>query len=159
LPFASSLLLRGLLPRTDTELLTLRTAWNCASWYEWVHHVPLATNAGLSSAEIAGAAEGLRHSDWTPRQLVLLEAADELHAARVITDSTWERLSEHLTPEECIETCFLVGHYEMLAMVLSSLGVEPEAGALRKLDSTAGGLAGRLADDMARLRTAGAQSG
>ena len=158
LPFAGSLLLRGLLPRADTELLILRTAWNCDGWYEWVQHVPLAARCGLSSTQIAGVADGPLHPRWTPRQQVLVEAADELHAVRVIDDGTWHRLSTQLTTEECIELCFVVGHYEMLAMTLNSLGVEPEASALRKLDPTAATLAARLAVRLHRSRVAGRQS-
>jgi alkylhydroperoxidase family enzyme len=33
----------------------------------------------------------------------------------------------HLSETELIELCMLVGHYEMLAMTINSLGIEPEA--------------------------------
>jgi alkylhydroperoxidase family enzyme len=33
----------------------------------------------------------------------------------------------HLSETELIELCLLVGHYEMLAMTINSLGIEPEA--------------------------------
>ncbi len=151
LPFAGSLLQGGRIGRADTELLILRTAWNSGAWYEWVQHVPLASKAGLSSTSIASVADGSPHKEWTTRQRLLLEAADELHAARVVNERTWERLSEHLTVEQCIELCFVVGHYEMLAMTLNSLGVEPEASAVRKLDAASASLAARLAH---RLRSA-----
>ncbi len=145
LPFAGSLLRGGRLARADTELLILRTAWNCGAWYEWVQHVPLASKAGLSSTRIAAVAEGPAHTEWTSRQRLLLEATDELHAARVVNERAWQRLSEHLTVEQCMELCFVVGHYEMLAMTLNSLGVEPEPSAVRKLDATSAALAARLA--------------
>ena len=158
LPFAGTLLWRGLLPRADTELVVLRTAWNCQGWYEWVQHVPLAVRSGLTSTEIAATAESLLNPQWTPRQQVLLEAADQLHTTSVIDDSTWDRLSAQLTTEECIELCFVVGHYEMLAMTLNSLGVEPEPGALRKLDPNNAALAARLSGRLRRSRVAGGES-
>jgi hypothetical protein len=55
-----------------------------------------------------------------------LRAADELHANRKISDSTWQELSDLLPEDQLIEFCLLVGHYEMLAMTLNSLEVEPD---------------------------------
>jgi alkylhydroperoxidase family enzyme len=133
----------------------LRTAWNCDSWYEWVQHVPLATRSGLTSIQITGSAEGPLYPHWTARQRLLVEAADELHTARVIDDRTWGRLSAELRTEQCLEVCFLVGHYEMLAMTLNSLGVEPEASALRHLDPATSALADCLAARLIRSRGAG----
>jgi alkylhydroperoxidase family enzyme len=159
LPFSGSLLLRGLLPRADTELLILRTAWNCGSWYEWVQHVPLAARRGLNAAHIAGSAEGPIYPLWTAHQRLLVEAADQLHTNRVIDDSTWQRLAAHLSIEQCEELCFLVGHYEMLAMTLNSLGVEPETSALRQLDPAAATLAARLAERLRRSRGGDASGG
>jgi alkylhydroperoxidase family enzyme len=155
LPFSGNLLLRGLLPRADTELLILRTAWNCDGWYEWVQHVPLAARSGLTTIQIAGSAEGPDYPHWTARQRLLVEAADELHQARVIADPTWRRLSAELSTEQSIEMCFVVGHYEMLAMALNSLGVEPEATALRHLDPAAAALAESLAQRLLRSRCSG----
>jgi hypothetical protein len=152
LPFAGTLLLRGCLPRLDTEVLIMRTAWNCDGWYEWVQHVPLALGAGLGPAQIAGTAHGPDASCWTPGQRLLVEVADELHARRVVGDRTWDRLSAELGTEECIEVCFVVGHYEMLAMALNSLGVQPESTALAKLDPATAALAAHLRDNLARWR-------
>jgi hypothetical protein len=77
-----------------------------------------------------------------------------LHTTRVISDSTWGRLCAELTIEQRVELCFLVGNYEMLAMTLNSLGVEPESSALAKLDSTAAALAARLAEHLRGTRLA-----
>jgi hypothetical protein len=157
LPFSASLLLKGLLPRADTELLILRTAWNCDGWYEWVQHVPLAVRWGLKATHISGSAEGPRYPHWTARQRLLIEAADQLHTNRVIDDPTWQRLTARLSIEQCEELCFLVGHYEMLAMALNSLGVEPETSALRQLDPAAAGLAALLAERLRSSRAAKAE--
>ena len=35
----------------------------------------------------------------------------------------------------CWRLCFLVGHYEMVAMALNSLGVEPEPTTLHRLET------------------------
>ncbi len=133
LPFAGSFLVRSALPRADVELVVLRTAWTCSCWYEWAQHVSLAGTAGVPPAAIERIPRGPEAEGWTPRQARLLRAVDELHEFRVITDATWTALAAELSERQLIELCFLVGHYEMLAMTLNSLGVEPEASALDRL--------------------------
>jgi alkylhydroperoxidase family enzyme len=124
--FASRLMPRGILPRRDTELVILRVAHNCRCRYEWDHHVRMGARAGLGGEQIDRVADGPDASGWTAREEVLLRAADEIHADRFIGDSTWARLSEFLDHRELIELCMLIGHYEMLAGTIASLGIQPE---------------------------------
>jgi alkylhydroperoxidase family enzyme len=133
LPFSATLLVRGELPAAERELVILRTAWRCGSWYEWAQHGALAPRAGLSVRDLEQVIEGPAAAGWRPRQRLLLEAADELHDHRVITDRTWDALAAELTGRQRIELCLLVGHYEMLAMTLNSLGVEAEPTTLSRL--------------------------
>jgi AhpD family alkylhydroperoxidase len=125
LRFAGALMPGGVLPRVDSELLILRVAHNTGCDYEWRHHERLGLAAGLSPEEIQRVREGA-NAGWSGRQSLLLRAADELHAARTITDSLWAELRPLLSDAELIELCMLVGHYEMLAMTLNSLAVEPD---------------------------------
>lgn len=137
LPLGDMLLLRCDLPRRDAELLVLRTAWNCGCWYEWVQHAGLAPSHGLTKADVDAIPDWRSSGTWSPRQYHLLEAADELHHHRIVTDATWAALAADLRETELIELCFLVGHYEMLAMTLNSLGVRPEPSAMRILEGRA----------------------
>lgn len=152
LPFAGSLLFRSRLRRADVELVVLRTACNCSSPYEWVQHVPLAQRAGVPRAAIAAIAAWREHDDaFGSHQLALLRATDELHEARVVSAETWRRLSSEATELQLIELCMLVGQYEMTAMTLNSLGVEPEPDVLLALDDEAAEVARRLARDLEDL--------
>lgn len=152
LPLADVLLQRGDLPRRDAELLILRTAWNCGCWYEWVQHATLATSHGLTG-DIVDAIPDWRESDaYSQRQRHLLAAADELHRNQVITDATWATLAAELHDTELIELCFLVGHYEMLAMTLNSLGVEPEPSAVRALSRQSARQSDRLNAELVAAR-------
>lgn len=144
LPLADGLLMRGDLPRADTELLILRTAWNCDCWYVWVQHAGIAPFHGLSTDAVASVAEWPGYECWSPRQRHLLRAADELHASRVVTDATWVPLAAELSDAELVELCFLVGHYEMLAMTVNSLGIEPEPAALRAITGPSAHIADTL---------------
>jgi AhpD family alkylhydroperoxidase len=126
LRFAGALMPGGRLPRADTELLILRVADNTGCEYEWHHHERIAQLSGLSAEDVERVREGAEAAGWSERQAVLLRAADELHANRKIGDGTWTALRAHLSEVEAIELCLLVGHYEMLAMTLNSLEVEPD---------------------------------
>lgn len=123
--FAGYLTRRGSLAAVDRELLILRVASNCGSAYEWSQHVPSAERAGLSGRTIddlrVAAGGGLNK-----RQMALRRAADELHRNRRIGEETWVELAGWLDDGQLIELCMLVGHYEMLAMTLNSVGLTHE---------------------------------
>lgn len=127
LRFAGTLMPGGKLPRTDTELVILRVAHNCDCDYEWRHHERLGRRAGLSADEVERVRAGADAAGWTPRQALLLRAADELHATRTLSDDLWGELRPLLNDQELIELCMLTGHYEMLAMTLNALRVQPES--------------------------------
>jgi AhpD family alkylhydroperoxidase len=127
LRFAGALMPGGLLRRDESELLILRVAHNCACDYEWAHHERIGRTAGLTPEEIERVRSGPDADGWSARRALLLRAADELHAQRSISDALWGELRAQLSEPELIELCMLVGHYEMLAMTLNSLQVQPDA--------------------------------
>lgn len=153
LPFAAVLLRGTEMPREDVELVILRTAWNCASWYEWAQHVALAAAAGLDASTPVRAMEGAAADGWSSRQRALLLGTDELHELHVISDATWELLAEELDERELLELCFVVGHYEMLAMALNSLGVEPEPTTLDRLQADTAAATSTLHQTLATRRS------
>jgi alkylhydroperoxidase family enzyme len=128
LGFAATLAMRGVLSRRDSELLALRTAWNCRSAFEWGHHVVYARAAGLGEAEIDRVCIGPGHEGWTDHERLLLEAADELHKEHRITDETWKALQSELDQAQLVELPFVVGNYTMLSMVANATGVPLEEG-------------------------------
>jgi alkylhydroperoxidase family enzyme len=127
LRFAGRLMPGGRLPRAESELLILRVAHNCGSEYEWSQHERIALTAGLTGEEVERVRAGADAPGWSERRALLLRAADELHSeSRAISEPTWVSLSALLSPEELLEVCLLVGHYEMLAMTLNSARVAPD---------------------------------
>jgi AhpD family alkylhydroperoxidase len=124
--FAGALMPGGKLPREETELVILRVAHNTGSTYEWAQHERMARRAGLSDEEISRVRQGPDAEGWSERRALLLRATDELHAGDRIGDELWAQLSRQLDEVRLIELCMLIGHYEMLAMTLNTLEVEPE---------------------------------
>ncbi len=125
--FAGGLMPGGKLPRRDTELVILRVADNTGCDYEWGHHERLGRRAGLSGEEIERVRQGPGAPGWSAHEQLLLRAADEMHAEGEIGDELWSGLAAELDERLLIELCLLIGHYEMLAMTLKSLRVQPEA--------------------------------
>ncbi len=128
LGFATALAQEGALTRRDSELLALRTSWNCQSEFEWGHHVEYGRVAGLTDEEIDRITKGPKARGWSPADRNLLRAADQLHARQQIDDATWEALAAQYTPAQLVEIPFVVGQYTMLSMVASSTGVTLEDG-------------------------------
>lgn len=129
LRFAGRLMPRGTLPRRETELVILRVARNTGCEYERAHHVRLARRAGVSADDIAHVlTDDTQELDaWAPREAALLAAVDELHERRVLGDERWDALrAVGLSDTDLIEFLLLVGHYEMLAMTLNTLRVQPD---------------------------------
>jgi AhpD family alkylhydroperoxidase len=124
--FAGGLMPGGKLPRKETELVILRVAHNTGCEYEWSHHERIGKRVGLDAGEIARVREGSAAAGWSPRRALVLEAADELHTDGEIGEELWARLAGTFSEVELIELCMLIGHYEMLAMTLNSLRVEPD---------------------------------
>jgi alkylhydroperoxidase family enzyme len=124
--FAGGLMPGGKLPRRDAELVILRVAHNSDSDYEWSQHERIGARAGLSEGEISRARIGPDAPGWSERQELLLRAADEMHERRRIGDELWSQLRRHFDDVLLIEICMLIGHYEMLAMTLNTLEVEPD---------------------------------
>jgi AhpD family alkylhydroperoxidase len=123
--FADRLMPRGKLPRRDTELVILRTAWRNDCEYELDHHRRLGKQAGLSADEISRAtSEPI--DGWTGRDAALLAAADQLHTSRDLDDVTWDELRRHLSEAEAIEFLLLAGHYGMLATFINTLRIETD---------------------------------
>jgi alkylhydroperoxidase family enzyme len=124
-----ALLLDGVLPARDRELVILRTAVICRCAYIWgqhaSHHGP---EAGLSSSEIALVAHGSRARGWSAFDAALLSAAEELHEACAVADATWTQLSSRYDERQLIELLVIAGEYHLMSFVLNGLRIDAEPG-------------------------------
>jgi alkylhydroperoxidase family enzyme len=128
LTFNNHVAIKSSISRRVRELLILRISWLRRSEYEFVQHVVLAKNAGLSEAEIERVQRGPDAPGWDALDAALVRAVDELHADACVAEETWRRLSHHYGLAELMDLVFTVGCYEILAMVFKSFGVQLEPG-------------------------------
>jgi alkylhydroperoxidase family enzyme len=126
--FYGGRLLRGRLPRIDTELVILRVAHLRSSEYELQHHRGMARQEGLDASmqaaifawpDLPAEAAG----KLSARQQALLQATDELIKHRTITADNWQQLAGHLNRRQLIEFCLLATNYDGLAATISALDI------------------------------------
>lgn len=110
------------------ELLILRISWLRRSEYEFVQHLVLGKNAGLSDAELERVQYGPDAEGWDQVEADLVRCADELHVDARIQDATWTRLAAHFSTEQLMDIVFAVGCYDLLAKVFKTFGVQLEPG-------------------------------
>lgn len=116
------------LSKRARELLILRISWLRRSEYEFVQHLVLGRNAGLSEVELERLQEGADAPGWDPVDADLIRCVDELHAEARIQDPTWSRLSAVFSTTQLMDIVFLVGCYDLLAKVFKTFGVQLEPG-------------------------------
>jgi AhpD family alkylhydroperoxidase len=106
------------------ELLVLRVAARRDCAYEWVQHVVLAADAGLSDEDVARVAEGPTADGWDELDRALVQAADDLLDDARIADATWAALEGSLDRQQLMDVVFTVGAYDLVAMAFRSFDVE-----------------------------------
>ena len=128
LPFGGYILQESTLPPRDRELLILRIAWLCQAEYEWSHHAISGKQAGLTDQEILRITKGPNAKGWSSFDATLLQAVDELHKDAFISNSTWGALAGQYTEQQLMDLVFTVGQYNLVSMVLNSVGVQLDEG-------------------------------
>ena len=123
-----NLLDRGSIDRADRELVILRACALCGAEYEWgVHVAGFALKVGFTPAQVA--ATDQRDIDpalWSPRQQLLLQMVDSLHARYRLDDALWTALAAEFSEEQLIELLMLAGQYHQISMLVNGLQLAPE---------------------------------
>lgn len=123
LEFNAHLLLRSTLSARDREVALLRAVHARRSQYLWDHHVPIAQRAGLTLEEI----EAIRAGEVAdPVDALVVRAVDEVEESSTVTDATWAQLREHFDEQQILDLVFTVGCYQLLAVAVNVLGIQPE---------------------------------
>lgn len=126
--FANHVLGKSSLSVRDREILILRIGWLCEAEYEWGQHVQIGKKAGITDDEILRIGVGPNAPGWSDFDRTLLRAADELHKDAFISDDTWAALAKRYNSEQLIDVVFTVGNYNLVSMMLNTLGVQLDEG-------------------------------
>ncbi|MHA1670502.1 MAG: carboxymuconolactone decarboxylase family protein [Promethearchaeota archaeon] len=124
--FGNHVLFKSSLPPRDREILILRIGWLCQAEYEWGQHAKIGKQCGLSEEELIQIIEGPNAKGWNPFDATLLTAVDELYVDSFISDETWQKISTKYNQHQLIDLVFTVGQYNLVSMVLNTLGVQLE---------------------------------
>ncbi|HMW93896.1 MAG TPA: carboxymuconolactone decarboxylase family protein [Chitinophagales bacterium] len=124
--FASRLMPYGQLTHRERELIILRVAWLCRCRYEWGQHIEIGQNkAKLSDEDIVNISKGI-NAFANPKEQLIIKACNEFINKKAISTETWNLLSKYYNNKLMIEISVLIGHYEMLAGILNSTGLQLE---------------------------------
>lgn len=118
------------LPSRDRELVLLRIGWLCQSEYEWSQHVVIGESVGITGEEAEKIKTGPDAEDWAPFDAALLRATDELYYQAMISDDTWNTLSENYSEQQMMDLVFAIGTYNMYSWAFNSFGVQLEEGSV-----------------------------
>ena len=107
------------------SLLLLRTAWLTHNQYQWSVFASNGRAAGLTDAEVRRIAVGPDADGWDDFDATHLRLADELYRNSYVSDQTWTTLGVRYNLLQMMEAVANVNQSTLLAMMLNSLGVQP----------------------------------
>ncbi len=149
--YGNVLLRRPAIGHRNRELMLLRVAWRTGAVYEWVHHVLLASQYGITQDDIDAFVVGTMSPTWTATERDLITATDEMLNSYRISDDTWRRLANHFDAQQMVEIPFVVGTYTCLAMAFNSWNLAVESHVDSKGFRCRHGLRPHLRDEIEHL--------
>jgi alkylhydroperoxidase family enzyme len=103
----------------------LRTAQLTASAYEWAHHVPMATAAGVRPEQIRALAAWEESAAFDEHERATLRCTEEVHALEV-SDASFGELVRVLGRPGAVEIVLTASFYQAVARIVQALGLEVE---------------------------------
>jgi 4-carboxymuconolactone decarboxylase len=115
----------GLEPRSR-EIVILRCAAARQSTYEWHQHVRIATDAGLTAAEINAVRSWQNATCFSAAERALLAYVDELAIKSRPDDAVFAAMAHGRSAAEIFGVTMLITQYFQLAHVMAALDLETE---------------------------------
>lgn len=115
------LLKAGTLSIRERELGILRIAWLVQAPYEWGEHILVARRAGFTDEDITAVIAGPTEKSLGKHETTILQGVDELYNDAMISDDTWNTLSESWSTQQLMEFPVLIGQYQAVAYYQNSL--------------------------------------
>jgi 4-carboxymuconolactone decarboxylase len=125
LGFAGILLAHLELDPKLRELAILLVAARTGAEYEWVQHVGISRTLGIHDEQISAVERGDIHAGCLDHdaRVVLCFASEVLELPRV-SDATFAALSNRFPPRQIVELLLVIGNYQMLARLMTTLDID-----------------------------------
>jgi 4-carboxymuconolactone decarboxylase len=120
----NSLIGRTTLSPKLRELTVMRIARLCDCEYEWVQHIPVALQSGVSQAQLDAIGSWEKANDFSDEERAILQYVDEVAQNVKVTDATFETLKKYLNEQHIVEITLAIGWWGMLARLFVPLEVE-----------------------------------
>lgn len=116
---------RRLLDPQLRELGMTRTGWLRESRFVFSQHCKSCREVGIPEEKIRAIPAWPVFTDWTPAERAVLAWTDEVVGADGrTTDATFTELRAHLSDEQILELTYIIGLYEMHAIMSRALRLE-----------------------------------
>lgn len=110
--------------------------------YAMMHHVPLALQAGISAEEIEVMRKGEVPATFSDADAALAQYALEFSTPASVSDETFSRLREFMSPRQLTDASFTAAYYVAFALMLAAMSPVPDSA-----DYVQAGLAWQLKAD------------
>ncbi|WP_027365653.1 carboxymuconolactone decarboxylase family protein [Desulfotruncus alcoholivorax] len=122
----NSLLTQAELDERVRELVILRIATLCRSYYEWYQHEILARKVGVPEEQIAAVKEGPDSPVFNALEKAALRYTEEVTLNVKSSDETFNEVAKHLNHRELVELTLTIGFYNLVARFLENTEVQIE---------------------------------
>jgi 4-carboxymuconolactone decarboxylase len=107
------------------ELAILLVAAHTGAEYEWIQHVGISRTIGIDDEQIAAVQRGaLEACCLSPEARVLLRFTNEVLQRPRADEDAFTALSERFPPRQIVELLLVIGNYQMLARIMTTLDVD-----------------------------------
>jgi len=140
LKLGSSILAKQQLDARMREYAILLAVHSLGGRYEWVQHVPIAEDCGITAQQIAALERGdLTAACFDEKEKAFLAFVDQSIRETRVSDATFDAMLGHFSHRELVETLLTIGYYQMLARLTECTDLEPQApSGVRVVRSAAG---------------------
>jgi alkylhydroperoxidase family enzyme len=121
---ANSLVSKTALSPKMRELAIMRIAMLCRSEYEWLQHVPVALEAGVSREQLAAISSWKESDRFTADERAVLQYVEEVAENVEVREATFIMLKRYLSERDIVELTLAIGWWGMIARLLVPLAIE-----------------------------------
>ncbi len=119
----TAILRKAKLDKVLKELAILRVGHLNGAAYEIHHHTAIAKRAGMSAAQLEGAAKGAGAPGLSDDDRLVIAFADEFERGGV-TEETFARAAARFDHQELVELALACGFYGLVSRFLNTFDVE-----------------------------------